>query len=130
MGDSKSAALDYKRRINELENENADLRKRIELLESEGRMVRIGSVRVFADVESDKAQALKIIEEAAEAFAAWQEWDSGDGCDPFALEDLMDECADVIQAVANMAHAIGYHDLGGIMERCEARNMERGRYGA
>lgn len=34
--------------------------------------LRIGSVRVFDEVEPSKAQALKVGEEAAEVYGAWQ----------------------------------------------------------
>ena len=37
-------------------------------------IVEIGSVRTFPDVRPDKAQALKVVEEAAEVYAAWQDW--------------------------------------------------------
>ena len=32
----------------------------------------LGEVRTFPDVRADKTQALKPLEEAAEAYAAWQ----------------------------------------------------------
>lgn len=34
--------------------------------------VEIGTVQTFPDVKPDKAQALKVLEEAAEVFGAWQ----------------------------------------------------------
>lgn len=89
-------------------------------------MVRIGEVATFPDVQPDKEQAKKILEEAAETFAAWQAWEN----EPWRIsrtEALRDECADVIQAVANMLAAVGVEDFTGDMERCEARNRERGR---
>ena len=36
-------------------------------------IVEIGRVRAFPDVRPDKAQALKVVEEAAEVYAAWQD---------------------------------------------------------
>jgi phosphoribosyl-ATP pyrophosphohydrolase len=89
-------------------------------------MVRIGEVATFPGVKPDKEQAKKILEEAAEAFAAWQAWND----QKWSISRraaLLDECADVIQAVANMLAAVGVEDFTGDMERCEARNRERGR---
>lgn len=37
--------------------------------------VRIGDVATFRDARPDKARALKPLEEAAEVFAAWQEYE-------------------------------------------------------
>lgn len=38
------------------------------------RAVHVGSVATFESVKPDKAQALKVLEEASEAYAAWQDW--------------------------------------------------------
>lgn len=87
--------------------------------------VNIGSVRTFDYVEPNKEQALKPLEEAAEVFAAWQgmdEWYSEE-----TVNDVLNECADVIQAVCNLAAALGVHDLTPYMQACEERNRERGR---
>lgn len=88
--------------------------------------ITIGEVATFPDAKPDKEQAKKILEEAAEAFAAWQAWDK----EPWSISRtnaLEDECADVVQAVANMLAAIGVEDFGEAMAACERRNMERGR---
>ncbi len=37
--------------------------------------VKLGTVQTFAKVEPDKAQALKVLEEAAEVFGEWQQWE-------------------------------------------------------
>ena len=101
-----------------------------------------------------KEAALKPLEEAAEAFGAWQElgtylpngacYESGypqcdceykHMCETYmhpealgvALEDLADEIADVIQAACNLAARYDL-DLESAMERCERRNRERSRY--
>ena len=90
----------------------------------------IGEVETFAEVAPDKAQALKPLEEAAEVFGAWQrgrlhgEW--VEGVTAYRVE-LLDECADVVQAVCNLAAALGEGDLTPWMERCRERNAERGR---
>ena len=92
--------------------------------------VKLGTVQTFAKVEPDKAQALKVWEEAAEVFGEWQLWD---GLDPDDKEDgfepvcLMNECADVIQATCNLLAAYGVTDFTAHMEFCRKRNVERGR---
>ena len=100
--------------------------------------VTIPPVRCFAHVDTSKAQALKPLEEAAEAFAAWQDYDRtkswGDDWDEClanndSLISLVDECCDVIQATCNLLYALGVTDLTDAMNACERRNRERGRYG-
>lgn len=102
--------------------------------------VRIGEVRAFPGVAPDKAQALKVLEEAAEVFGAWQHAEnSGEhyenpairGASTYAHAEfavIMDEIADTIQACANLAAALGVADLAPYMAECEERNRERGRY--
>ena len=102
--------------------------------------VKIGQVATFANVKSDKAQAMKVLEEAAEVFGAWQEADRS-GFNYASPESramstysyaygqvLLDECADVIQAVCNLVASLGVTDMGPYMKDCEKRNRERGRY--
>lgn len=90
--------------------------------------VRIGSVRCFDSVEADKAQALKVLEEAAEVFGAWQFWE---GHVPreydYARQRLLAECADVIQATANLMYTLGVDDARQLIDECERRQRERGR---
>lgn len=91
------------------------------------------SVNTFR-MDTDKEAALKPLEEAAEAFGAWQEYQRGfpfitfGGCDVYK-QRLADEIADVIQAACNLADRHGI-DLQEAMERCEERNRARGRYSA
>lgn len=102
---------------------------------SQSKWVRVGSVRRFDHVEADKAQALKPLEEAAEVFGAWQRWSkevtrwgnprSFDSY-PFRQE-LLSECADVIQATLDLVAAFGVEDFRPWMDACERRNRERGR---
>lgn len=92
--------------------------------------VKIGTVQTFIDVKPDKAQALKVLEEAAEVFGAWQLWDDLDPdekFDGFNAACLMSECADVIQATCNLIAAYGVTDFTTFMETCRRRNEERGR---
>ena len=95
-------------------------------------MVRIGKVRTFEDARPDKKQALKVVEEAAEVFGAWQAWDAVGNGTATAEEDeawrhLVGECADVVQAVANLLFALGVEDFRPSMAACAERNRERGR---
>lgn len=93
--------------------------------EEDGMRVNIGTVRAFPGVTPDKAQALKVVEEAAEVFGAWQAC-MGPGED--APDMLVDEIADCITACANLAAALGVYDLAPAVKRAELRNIERGRY--
>lgn len=107
---------------------------------SDSKWVQMGSVRRFDHVEPDKAQALKVLEEASEVHGAWQEMErerakclaygnesSGDGDVVAMRECLLDECADVIQATLNLVAALGVEDFRPLMKECERRNRERGR---
>ena len=94
--------------------------------------VYIGEVETFKDVEPSKEQALKILEEAAEVFGAWQEWQrTKDGALPHMSIDkiraIMSECADVVQAVCNLVDAFGECAFDDYMEECAERNRARGR---
>lgn len=86
---------------------------------SAGRSVNIGEVATFPGVKPDKAQALKVLEEAAEVFGAWQAFDD---------YELFYECADVIQATCNLVAAFGVSDFAPYMEECRIRNEERERF--
>lgn len=82
---------------------------------------------------SDKEQACKVLEEAAEVFGAWQNLDleyaraNDEKAYMPALRDAMaDEIADVIQAACNLAERYGI-DVAEAMERCTKRQHARGR---
>lgn len=92
--------------------------------------VKLGTVQTFAGVKPDKAQALKVLEEAAEVFGAWQVIEDADdyiGVDALGYASLMTECADVIQATCNLLAAYGVRDFTWHMEMCRRRNVKRGR---
>ena len=91
--------------------------------------VRVGSVATFEGVKPDKAQALKVLEEAAEVFGAWQDWDRSMDCKPIVRIAALNEIADVVQAACNLAAAFGVTDFAPYMRNCRIRNEERGRYG-
>ena len=87
----------------------------------------------FMQSQGDKALALKPLEEAAEAFGAWQryegdEWDDTDGdLERMLLDEIADELADTVQACVNLAAWMDI-DLHPALERCRVRNEGRGRY--
>lgn len=89
------------------------------------------TVRPFL-MGSDKEAALKPLEEAAEVYGAWQVYDTthesdNQIMDAWLIQDIADELADVIQAASNLAFRYGI-DLQAAMDRCERRNLARGRY--
>lgn len=87
--------------------------------------INVGEVAVFDHVEPNKEQALKPLEEAAEVFGAWQEWE-----ETKSLSDegrVIEEIADTIQACVNLAAAMGVGGLAYAMMKCKIRNIERGR---
>lgn len=105
---------------------------------TQSKWVQMGSVRRFDEVKPDKAQALKVLEEAAEVVEACKDFDEvrkdetrgyGEPHDwtYVARNDLLDECADVIQATLNLVAALGVEDFRPYMDACEERNRERGR---
>lgn len=92
------------------------------------------NMRVSNDVSDSKAQALKPLEEAAEVFGAWQD------CDDMRLsqimtarrayrQDLIDECMDTVQAIANLLAAVGVTqgEADAAIRRLDERNGDRGR---
>ena len=94
-------------------------------------------VSTFQTDCTDKEQAVKLLEEASEAYAAWQILDDalgGDESDGFTRElvdaereRLADELADTITACCNLAERYGL-DLQAALGRVERKNRERGRY--
>ena len=92
-----------------------------------GGSVSIGEVATFPGAKADKAQALKVLEEAAEVFGAWQAFNADQDGNTSAIFLLLDECADVIQATCNLVAALGVTDFASYMDMCKRRNEERGR---
>lgn len=99
--------------------------------------IKLGAVRAFPGAVPDKAQALKVLEEAAEVVDAFKRADPGDvlpvarqfpDCNKRILP-LVDEIADTVTACCNLAAALGVTDLTPHLAACEERNRERGRYG-
>lgn len=82
---------------------------------------------------TDKEAALKPLEESAEVYGAWQDFEKTFthvvSCELVSKTYLAfaDEIADTIQACCNLAKRYGI-DLQAAMKRCQERNRERGRY--
>lgn len=74
--------------------------------------VLIGEAHPLSNAKCDNEQAAKILEEAAEVFCAWRDYDRAmvDGICEEMVElckaDLLDECADLIFACVNMSYSI------------------------
>ena len=80
------------------------------------------TVRPFVR-DSDKDGARKVVEEAAEAFSAWENMDAYG----MPVSYLADELADTITACVNLAARYDI-DLQAALVRVEEHNRERGRY--
>lgn len=87
----------------------------------------------FKGCKRDKAQALKPLEEAAEVFGAWQNFNryaARTTRTEGARAELIYECCDLIQATVNLMFAFGansvevYHTLEKVREANEARGRE------
>lgn len=89
------------------------------------------NMRVFDGVSDGKGQALKPLEEAAEIFGAWQAFDSMRNVPARRdmRDDLIDECMDTVQAIANMLAAVGatQGEVDAAIRRMDGRNGNRGR---
>lgn len=97
-------------------------------------MVNVGKVSVIRDGGTPKERARKLVEEAAEAFSAWERFDRADAVDDLAAIDaagreIAQECADVITAACGLLWSIygGDLDITFDIEQCKRRNQERGR---
>lgn len=84
-------------------------------------------VQTFDTGCTDKEQAVKVLEEAAEVFGAWQYVSQ---FNPLGMmlnaNRLADEIADVITAACNLAERYGI-DMDAAMLRTAERNHQRGR---
>ena len=88
-------------------------------------------VKTFQLPCTEKQQALKVLEEASEIYAEWQEIDRelamGMPHDKYLTTDLAYEIADCITACCNLAERYGI-DLKAAIKAVEKKNRERGRY--
>lgn len=98
--------------------------------EDQMQYMKLGNVKPFPNAAPTKAQALKVLEEAAEVVEAWKDYRDcvSLGFKRGLLEMTIDEIADTIQASCNLAAALGVTDLTPYLARCEERNRRRGRY--
>ena len=89
------------------------------------------NMRVFNDVSDSKGQALKPLEEAAEAFGAWQGFDRMRDVPAWGdmRDDLIGECVDTVQAIANLLAAVSatQGEVDAAVRRMDERNGDRGR---
>lgn len=91
--------------------------------------IKLGNVKPFPNAAPTKAQALKVLEEAAEVVEAFKQRDPRDETHiGYATANVLDEIADTIQASCNLAASLGVTDLTPYLARCEERNRRRGRY--
>jgi NTP pyrophosphatase (non-canonical NTP hydrolase) len=101
--------------------------------------INIGEVTTFANPKADKAQVVKIAEEYGEIYSAWENLQeikemyrfgkaSYSGLQ-FAIKKLVDECADLFTATANLLVALNVDDnqMRRAMQDCKQRNRDRGR---
>ena len=68
-----------------------------------------------------------MLEEAAEVFGAWQQFDDGES-PSLSRWRVLAECADVIQATCNLLSGMGVADFTPYVAMCRTRNEERGRF--
>ncbi len=90
------------------------------------------AVVTFKDVNVDKEQAMKIVEEACEVHSAFERYRIADDSANFiemegGRMDMIEEIADVMQACSNMLAALGVSDMRDEMRKCAERNRARGR---
>lgn len=80
-------------------------------------------------IGTEKARMLKPLEEAAEVFGAWQEMDRVPS--RMRRSDVILECCDTIQAVANVLASLGVTqaEVNKAFAHVHERNEDRGRYG-
>lgn len=90
------------------------------------------NMRVFNEVKDSKGQALKPLEEAAEVFGAWQKRNvqyTSEKMYKVFSDELIDECMDTVQAIANLLAAVGATQgkVDAAIKRMDERNWARGR---
>lgn len=95
--------------------------------------VRIGDVTTWDTWCGACGQARKVLEEAGEVVDAcavlWgaENYGAGPSEVSAAMDDLLEECADVVQAVCNLLAGLGVEDFTVEMAECAMRNAARGR---
>ena len=93
--------------------------------------VHIGDVTTWDTGCTLDEQAQKVLEEANEvvdALCLMELLDGKEGIDADRLRgQLLDECADVVQANANLIAMLGTEDFEPVMDACLQRQIDRGR---
>lgn len=88
------------------------------------------NMRVSNDADDGKGQAPKPLEEAAEVFGAWQEFDGMRNVPARRdmRDDLIDECMDTVQAIADMSAAVDatQGEVDAAIRRLDERDGGRG----
>lgn len=90
-------------------------------------------VPTFRTGDTLRSQALKVLEEAAELVEAVKAYESAEGAEnDLELDkymEMMEEAADVNQALMNLMNAVGECNgsLSAAAAECTIRNVERGR---
>lgn len=90
------------------------------------------NMRVSNKVNDVKRQALQPLEEAAEVFGAWQKRNvqyTSEKMYKVFSDELIDECMDTVQAIANLLAAVGatQGEVDAAIKRMDERNGDRGR---
>lgn len=82
----------------------------------------------FIAQEGAKAMALKPLEEAAEVFGAWQEYERDDS--GLATHNLIYETLDCVQACVNLLESLEVNEstINAVYRNVYRRNDQRGRY--
>ena len=90
------------------------------------------AVVTFKDVNVDKEQAMKIVEEACEVYSTFERYClAKDAISYLEMEqakmDMVERISDVMQACSNMLAALGVSDMRDEMRKCADRNKARER---
>lgn len=89
--------------------------------------MQIINIPEFPNCKPDKAQFLKLLEESAEVYSAWEKWSESNYDYQSKLDNLLNEVADVMQCCVNIFSALDSIPNIYIVNMI-ARNEKRGRY--
>lgn len=90
--------------------------------------VAFGTVRTFKRPMDARAEAKHLVQEAAEVFSAYEDWESTR--DPELVPHFMEEAADLAQNLANLVDCVTGNpngtDMTGYIQRVYRKNESRG----
>lgn len=90
--------------------------------------VTFGTVRTFKRPMDARDEAKHLVQEAAEVFSAYEDWESTR--DPELVPHFMEEAADLAQNLANLVDCVTGNtygtDMTGYMQRIYRKNESRG----